>query len=363
MNAQEFGRCFLPGTNEVHPEVLAAMAQPIIPHRGKEMVDLLAQIDRSLRSVFRTQRPVFVGTCSATGFMEMGVRCGVRRRALCLIGGAYGDRFAGIVAATGRQAVRLNVPLGCTVEPDMLGDAIKRSDVDAVTLVHSESSTGALAPLEELAAVVREFEDVVLLVDAASSLGGSPVETDAWGLDFAFSGSQGALGLPPGLALGTASERLVDRARSIPERGAYLDLVTFAEAAAKHQPANTPAVPLLFALKRQLERIDAAGGVRNRWLSHDAMRGKVEEWVNHVGGDLGFEHMAAAGRRSWTISCLHVPAGASGRGLVKAVAESGWVIGSGYGRLKGQTIRIGHMGDHTMENVEGLLTVLTDSLS
>ncbi len=362
MSEQEFGRFFLPGPTEVHPEVLAAMTQPMIRHRGHEMVDLLEQVDRSLRKVFRTARPVFIGTCSATGFMEMAVRSGVRRRALCLIGGAYGERFAGIVAATGRQAVRLNVPLGRTIEPDMLADAVKRSDVDAVTLVHSETSTGALAPLEQLTPVVKEFDDVLILADGASSLAGSPVETDAWGLDFAFTGSQGALGLPPGLALGVASQRLVDRARKIPERGAYLDMVAFDEAAAKHQPTNTPAIPLLYALRRQLERIDAAGGVESQWGRHDAMRARVEQWVESVGGELGFSYLTLEQRRSWTVSCLNVPPGVNGRDLAKRTRQDGWYIGSGYGRLKSGTIRIGHMGDHSVEQLELLLHAIEHAL-
>jgi aspartate aminotransferase-like enzyme len=319
------------------------------------MVDLLERADRSLRSVFRTDRPVFIGTCTATGFMEMAVRSGVRRRALCLVGGAYGERFAGIVAATGRQVVRLSVPLGRTVEPEMLQDALRRSDVDAVTLVHSETSTGALAPLEELAAVAREFDDVVLLVDGASSLAGSPIETDAWGLDFVFTGSQGALALPPGLAIGVASERIADRARKIPERGAYLDLVAFVDAAAKNQPTNTPAIPLLNALGKQLSRIDAAGGVEARWARHEAMRVRVERWIADIGVELGFGHLAPRRRRSWTVSCLTVPSGSSGRELAQKLRRAGWAIGSGYGRLKNTTIRIGHMGDHAVESVADLL--------
>lgn len=358
MSEQEYGRFFLPGPAEVHPDVLDAMVRPMIPHRGQEMVDLLERCDESLRGVFRTGRPVFVGTCSATGFMEMAVRSGVRRRALCLVGGAYGERFAGIVAATGRQAVRLNVPLGRTIEPDMLADAVKRSDVDAVTMVHSETSTGALAPLEELSEVMRQFDDVVLLVDGASSLAGSPIETDAWALDFVFTGSQGAFGLPPGLALGVASERLVDRARKTPERGAYLDLVGFVDAAAKHQPTNTPAMPLLYALSRQLERIDAAGGVESSWRRHDAMRARVEGWAEGVGGELGFGYLTLKNRRSWTVSCLEVPSGTNGRELAKRIRPQGWYIGSGYGRLKSSTIRIGHMGDQSVERLGQLLRVI-----
>ncbi len=353
-----FGRFFLPGLAEVHEEVLRAMVRPMIRHRGRAMVELLERASSSLRGIFRTKQPVLIGSCSATGFMEMAVRSGVKRNALCLVGGAYGERFAGLVAATGRYVVRLNVPPGQTIEPASLEDAIRRSNVDAVTLVHSETSTGALAPLRELAAVTRSFDDVLLLVDGVTSVGASPIETDEWGLDFLFTGSQAALGLPPGLSMGVASERMVERARKMPERGAYLDLVAYVEAADQNQPTSTPAIPLLFALSRQLERIADRGGVEELWARHEAMRSAVERWANGAGGEIGFSYLPREGRRSATTSCLRVPGGENGRGWAKAIAAKGWTIGSGYSNLKNETIRIGHMGDHSVEAVEQLLDVI-----
>lgn len=335
----------------------------MIAHRGEAMVQLLAGMDEPLKGLFRTERRVLIGTCAATGFMELAVRCGVRHRALCLVSGAFGERFAGIVAATGRDVIRLDVAPGCTVEPDMLRDALKRSDVDAVTLVHSETSTGALAPLAELAAVVQDFPDVLLLVDAVTSLAGSPVESDGWHLDFVFTGSQKALALPPGLALGVASERMLARAKTVPERGAYLDLLAFAQAAESHQPTNTPALSLLYALERQLARIDAEGGVEARWERHAAMQAAVEEWTQDRGKTCGFAFLPSPGRRSATVSCLHVPTGSNGRQLAQAVAARGWTIGSGYGALKESTVRIGHMGDHTPDGVREFLGVLEEVMA
>ena len=361
-HATASGRFFLPGPTEVHADVLAAMNRPMIPHRGSEMGALLTRIEGPLQRAFRTARRVFTGTTSATGFMEMAVRCGVRSRALSLVGGAFGERFAAIVAATGRDVVRLEVPPGETVEPDMLRDALRRSDVDAVTLVHSETSTGALAPLEALAAVTKEFPNVVVLVDAVSSLAAEPVETDAWGLDFVFTGSQKALALPPGLALGVASERLVARAKDIPERGAYFDLLAFVRAAEDRQPTFTPAIPLYYALEAQLARIAAEGGIAAVWARHAAMRALVERWIESAGGARGFSYLNRAGRRSPSVSCLNVPGGIHGRELVQRVRARGWVLGTGYGKLKASTIRVGHMGIHTPAQVEALLGEIEGAL-
>lgn len=349
-----FGRFFLPGPTDVHPEVLAAMQRPMIGHRSSDMERLLAGIEAPLARLFRTARPVLVGTTSATGFMEMAVRNGVRRRALSLVNGSFSERFAKLVPACGKECIRLDVPLGCAVEPDMLRDALRRTPVDAVTVVHSETSTGVLQDLEALAAVVAEFDDVLLLVDGVTSLAGSPVETDRWRLDFALTGSQKALALPPGLALAAASERMLERAKTLPARGLYFDLVSFTEATVRHQPTNTPALPLFFALEAQLGRIEREGGVEARWRRHEAMRRRVEAWSEQR----GVAYLPAQGRRSWTVSCLKVPQGKSSKQIVAALREAGWTIGAGYGPLKESTIRIGHMGDHTVGALEELLALL-----
>lgn len=357
--ATGFGRFFLPGPTDVHPEVMAAMQRPMIGHRSGAMESLLQGMAPRLQALCRTARPVLVGTCSATGFMEMAVRNGVRRRALAIVNGSFSERFAVLLATAGKEVVRLDVPLGAAVEPDMVRDALRRTPVDAVTIVHSETSTGVLQDVEGIARAVREFDDVVLLVDAVTSLAGSPVEHDAWGLDFTLTGSQKALALPPGLAVGVASQRLVERAKTLDGRGLYFDLVTFEQATVKHQPTNTPAVSLLFALDTQLARIEREGGVAARWQRHDAMRRRVEEWAAR----LGLSYLPLEGRRSWTVSCLKLPVGKSAKEVVAAVKKEGWTIGSGYGALKDTTFRIGHMGDHTVAGVDALLAVIERALA
>lgn len=354
-----FGRFFLPGPTDVHPEVLAAMQRPMIGHRSAAMEQLLAGLDAPLGRLFRTSRPVLVGTTSATGFMEMAVRNGVRHRALSLVNGSFSERFANLVRACGKECIRLDVPLGCAVEPDMLRDALRRTPVDAVTVVHSETSTGVLQDVAALAAVVREFEDVLFLVDAVTSLAGSPVETDEWQLDFVLTGSQKALALPPGLALAVASDRMRERARTLPARGLYFDLISFLEATSKHQPTNTPAISLLYALQAQLARIERDGGVEARWRRHEAMRRRVEEWSERH----GVAYLPRDGRRSWTVSCLNVPQGKTAKEIVSGLKQGGWTIGSGYGPLKESTIRIGHMGDHTVGGLEELLALVSGLLA
>jgi predicted phosphoserine aminotransferase len=354
-----FGKFFLPGPTDVHPDVLAAMLRPMIGHRSSAMEKLLQGVAPQLGALARTARPVMIGTTSATGFMEMAARNGVRRRALSLVNGAFSERFAGLVGATGKEGIRLDVPLGCAVEPEMLRDALRRTPVDAVTCVHSETSTGVLQDVAGFAEVVREFDDVLLLVDAVTSMAGSPVETDGWKLDFAFTGSQKALALPPGLALGVASERMIERAKTVEARGAYFDVVSFVQATAKFQPTNTPAISLLYALEAQLGRIARDGGVEARWQRHDAMRRRVEAWS----AETGIAFLPREGRRSWTVSCLKLPDGKHAKDVVGALKQQGWTIGAGYGALKDSTIRIGHMGDHTVAALDELLSLIGQALA
>jgi aspartate aminotransferase-like enzyme len=189
-------------------------------------------------------------------------------------------------------------------------------------------------------------------------MAGSPVETDRWNLDFVFTGSQKALALPPGLALGVASERLIDRAKTLEDRGAYFDTISFLTATTKFQPTNTPAISLLYALDVQLGRIERAGGIEARWQRHDAMRRRVEAWS----AESGVAYVPREGRRSWTVSCLRLPPGKTSKDVVGALKQQGWTIGAGYGALKESTIRIGHMGDHTVAALDELLPLIQQAL-
>jgi aspartate aminotransferase-like enzyme len=159
--------------------------------------------------------------------------------------------------------------------------------------------------------------------------------------------------------LGVASERMLQRAASLPGRGLYFDLVSFEQASAKFQPTNTPAVPLLYALAKQLERIEGEGGVEARWRRHDAMRQRTERWAR----ERGIEYLPCEGRRSWTVSCLRLPDGKRSKEIVGALQRQGWVIGAGYGALKDSTIRIGHMGDHTVAALDELLLAVEAQLA
>lgn len=358
-----FGRFFLPGPTEVRPEVLDAMRRPVIGHRGSELSAILREIDPVLRSVFRTTRPVYVATASATLLMEAAVRNGVRRRALGLVNGAFSGRFRDLVSDCGREVETYEVEWGQAHDPAEVKRRLCRGGFDAVTVVHSETSTGVLNPLAEIAEAVRAAEtatgeEILLLVDGVTSVGGMRVEAEAWALDFLLTGSQKALALPPGLAFATASERMLRRAESIPGRGQYLDLLEYERYWQRHQTPTTPAVHLIFALAEQMKRIEAEGGIESRAERHWRMAEQCWAWTENVAAARGFSLLAPHGRRSPTVTALTVPDWTSPADVVTRLGERGYSVGPGYGKLKDSTIRIGHMGDHTPEGLAALLTEL-----
>ncbi|MEP6834006.1 MAG: aminotransferase class V-fold PLP-dependent enzyme, partial [Gemmatimonas sp.] len=222
------------------------MTQPMLPHRGAAFESLYASLQEGFQPIFRTKRPVYVSSSSATGLMEAAVRCAPPGPILALVNGAFSERFAAITAACGRDVQVVRCPWGAVVSLDEVEAALKSRHFAAVTVVHSETSTGALTELEALAKVVHAH-DALLLVDSVTGIAGAPVETDAWDLDFVLTGSQKALALPPGLAFGVASERYIKTAAQSASRGLYFDLVEFEEFTHKNQTPSTPAISLMYA--------------------------------------------------------------------------------------------------------------------
>jgi len=365
-DAPAFGKYFLPGPTEVRADVLHAMERPMMGHRSAEVAALIAGMQPGLSTLFATERPVFLSTSSATGMMEAAITNLSRRRILCLSCGAFSHRFYDIALGTGRGADVLETKWGEPSRPDALRAALAAEPgrYDLVTVVHSESSTGVLNPVADLAAVVHEFDDVLIAVDTVSSLAGTPVLTDEWGLDFVLTGSQKALAIPPGLALAVASERAIARAHEVEHRGFYFDVLKFQKnLVTKSQTPNTPAVSLIFALERQLAAI-MAEGLEARWARHTAMAERTVRWVAETAQRTGKDYrmFAPEGYRSPCVSSIMLPEGLTGPEVVAHAARHGFTIATGYGRLKDPTFRIGHMGDHTVAELENLLCVLDDEL-
>jgi aspartate aminotransferase-like enzyme len=232
----------------------------------------------------------------------------------------------------------------------------------AVTVVHSETSTGALTDVRAVTALAHRY-DVVCLVDSVTGVGATELRFDEWEIDFAFTGSQKALALPPGLAFGVASNEFVERARDVPDRGLYFDVVEYDAFAQKNQTPATPALPLLYALDAQLSDI-LREGIERRWERHQVMRDATASWLARSAQRLGVELrvLAPEGARSPSVTTITLPEHVKSADVVHAVQRRGFTIGTGYGKLRDTTIRIGHMGDHTLDTLRPCLAECEDAL-
>lgn len=349
------GRFFVPGPTEVRPEVLDALRRPMIFHRTREMEALMERVTRRLGAVFGTTRAVHVITGSGTAAMELAIRSGTVSHVLSIVHGDFGERFARMAESCGRRVTRLKAELGEVVPPERVREALRSAEYDAVTLTHNETATGTLASVGDYAQVAREQSNCLVLVDAISSAGAVAVSTDAWGVDAVVAASQKALALPPGLAFAAASERLVARAKSLDNRGVYLDLLRYEEFAAKRQSPTTPAVSLLFALDQQLADIEIEG-LEARFARHAAMAHACQDWVDRAeASGWGVSVVAKRAHRSPTVTAIRCEEARTVRDRMRA---EGFTLGGGQAELSNTTFRVGHMGDHTVIGVEGMLAVL-----
>jgi aspartate aminotransferase-like enzyme len=335
----------------------------MIPHRGAEFEELFARLQDGLRKVFRTERPVLVSSSSATGLMEAAVRCAPAGSVLSLVNGAFSARFAEISASCGHPTDVVEAPWGSTVDLDEVESRLAARRYAAVTVVHSETSTGALTDVRAVAEIAHRH-GALCLVDSVSGVGGAPLYADEWGLDFVLTGSQKALALPPGLAFGVASPAYMRGASEAPARGRYFDVVEFARYAERDETPNTPAISLLYALEVQLAAISVEG-IEHRWERHAAMALECQTWVDSVveGHGIPLALLAPERRRSPTVSAIVLPESLRGPDVVAAVAGRGFTIGAGYGKLKDRSIRIGHMGDHDTDTLRACLAACGEAIA
>jgi len=348
---------FTPGPTEVRPEVLLAFGQPVISHRGTEMTALVEEILPGLRSLFGTKETVLLSSSSASGLMEGTIRNCVARRSLHLVCGAFGERWRQVAADCGREPDVLRVSPGEPNSPEALDEALSQGDYEAVCLTHNETSTGVTNPLPDIARVVKSHQSVLLLVDAVSSLGGIPVDVEDHGIDVCFASVQKALALPPGFAVASVSTRALEKARGMAGRGYYFDFVRLADASEKAQPLATPSVSHLMALKAQL-RFLKEEGLGRRYARHAEMADRVRRWARDR-----FGLLARAGFESNTVTCITNTRKINVAEFLKKLRTSGYQISNGYGNLKEASFRIGHMGDHTVPEVEGLLNAMDEVLA
>ena len=348
-------KLFIPGPIWCRAEALKELSRQPLGHRGPQFTKLYGDVIRKLKEALGTRGDVHVSTSSGSGIWELAVRNCVRKRALVCECGAFSRKWGNVAESNGREVVRVGVEPGKAIKADLVADALKRNDVDAVLFCHNETSTGVANPIAEVAEVLRDYPDVLFLVDAVSSMAGMPLDVDGLGIDIALASVQKAFGLPPGCAVFTASERAYERAAEIPDRGYYFDLLQFRKSGEKSQTVVTPAIPHIYALNYQLDSF-LAEGMENRYARHRQMADVVREWARK-----NYALFAEPGYESDTLTCVANTRGTDVKALnAELLRRHDCIISDGYGDLKGKTFRIAHMGDMQISDMRLLIEWIDD---
>jgi len=330
---------FTPGPTPVPPEVLAAIGAPVVHHRSPDFLPVYERVLDRLHEVCRTENDVLLFGASGTGAFESAVANLVSpgEPHLVVSAGSFGERWVAMTTAFGADVEVLRYAWGETPDADDLRGRLREREAKAVWIVQSETSTGVVADVRSLAAAAKEAGSLVV-VDAVSSLGAVPCETDEWGLDVVVSGSQKALMTPPGLGLAAVSEAAFDRVGSSPRF--YFDWERTRKAQRTLDAPFTLPVSLVGGLDVALgllleEGLDASFD-RHVRLGR-ATRAGVKA--------LGLELFSPDEDRSAVVTAVRAPSGVDGTDVVKALRDRfGITIANGQGELKGKIFRLGHIG-------------------
>ncbi|MDQ7025637.1 MAG: alanine--glyoxylate aminotransferase family protein [Anaerolineae bacterium] len=351
-------RLVLAGPIEVRKEILEAQNQWMIGHRGKAFEVLYASLQAKLKQIFFTENSIYAIATSGTGFWEAAVRNCVRddKKVLHFTSGAFSERWAVISKANGKQVDIVTAEWGQAITPEMVADALSKDTYDAVCIVHNETSTTVTNPIKDISDIVRQCDDTLFMVDTVSGLAGIEFYTDDWGVDVALTSSQKAFALPPGIAFCAVSERARQRADAVPYRGYYFDFLSLEKSHQKNSTPSTPPVSLMYAADKQLTDI-LDEGIENRWARHIKLRDMTHEWA----ANNGFGLFAADGYNSPTITAIdNREVGIDVNAMAAFMADRGFSMDKGYGKIKGDTFRIGHMGDMSLDFLQEVLDGLSE---
>ncbi len=351
-----------PGPSDVPSRVLAALARPTIGHLDPYFLRVMDELRTKLRSVFRTSNEMTMamsGTGSAgmetllVNLLEPG------DTVLIGVNGVFGARMVDVATRCGARVEKIEAPWGRVFDPADVISAIKRVRPKALALVHAETSTGAAQPMEGLADAVHDA-GALLLMDCVTSLGGMPVEVDAWGVDAAYSGTQKCLSCPPGLSPVTLSPRAVARldARKSKVQSWYLDLTMIRNYWGQDRfYHHTAPINMLYAL-HEAASIVLEEGLENRWKRHREMHQLLRDGLS----ELGIGYFSEESHHLPMLNAVLIPAGVDDASTRRELLDGyGIEIGGGLGAVKGKLWRIGLMGHSaTWRNVTLLLSALRE---
>ncbi len=333
-------KLFTPGPTAVPAEILETQARPLIHHRTDEFRNALMGATKGLQYILRTQGPVPILTASGSGAMEAAVLNLTRPGDTVIVTevGKFSERWREIATTFGMNVVSVKCEPGDIVTPAQVDDAFHQNrGATALFCTHSETSTGVLLDVKEMAKVAHAHKALVV-VDAITSAGCHDLRTDEWGLDAVVGGSQKGVMIPPGLGYVSLSQRALGRMQEKRHAVYYFDLLKAAKQAEKGDTPYTPAITLVLALKRALDMMQEEG-IEHIVARHDLNARGTRAAVKAMGMELVAKHAASnATTAVWT------PGDSSGKITKHIEKRYGCKIAGGQGALKGKIVRIGHLG-------------------
>ncbi len=352
-------KLFTVGPVACYPQVLNAMGLQMISHRSAEYKNLHVESVEILQRFLETKNEVFLFSSTGSGFMEASVRNCVKKKMLCCVCGSFGERYAEVATANGKQVEKLEVPLGEPILPDLLDQKLSETaDVEAVSITHNETSIGLINPLEKLATVVKNHGKL-LFVDAVSSMGGVEIKVDRWGLDVCFSSSQKCFGVPPGLGIGSVSADALKKSEITENKGWYFDFKVWEKHQTKKGTPMTSVIPQIAGLNAILKIVEEKGGKQWFFDIYAKRNLQIREGLQKLGLTL----FPRSGYESPTVNCVNSPAGIDGVAVYNKVREEGYELAKGYGTVKNTTFRIGNMGYIELSDIDAMLDALARVLA
>ena len=355
-----------PGPSDVPPSVLKAMSQPLVGHLDPSFIRMMEEIKDMLRQVFLTENDMTF-PISGTGSAGMEF-CFVNLiepgdEVIIGVNGVFGGRMADVATRCGAKVTQVEAEWGRIIEPAQVAEALASvENPKLVAIVHAETSTGALTPIEEISKLTHEA-GALLLLDAVTSLGGCPVRIDEWEVDAVYSGTQKCLSCPPGLSPVSLSEKAMEavQGRQNDVQSWYLDVNLLANywgdgARVYH---HTAPISMNYALHESL-RLVLEEGLENRWARHQANHERLKAGLD----EMGLQLTAQEGHRLWQLNAVGVPDGTDEAGVRTALLnDHGIEIGAGLGPFQGKVWRVGLMGHSSSEeNVDRFLAALKSLL-
>lgn len=330
-----------PGPTQIPPEVLLKMAEPIIHHRNPLFEAVVEDVRESLKYVFGTKNEVLIFSSSGTGAMEGSITnmLSPGDKAIVVRSGKFGERWANICKAYGVETINIDIPWGENLDPAEIEKALKNNpDTKAVYTQATETSTGVRFPTKEIAAIVKNYPQTLMVVDGITGVGVFELPMDDWGIDILIGGSQKALMLPPGLAFAGVSDKAweFNKTSKIPKF--YFNWAKELDNLKKNQTNFTPAISLIIGLRESLRMIKEEG-LENVFKRIDGLARATRE------GAMALGLKVFAKTPSPAVTAIYAPEGIDGQAIYKSLWKKYGVTGAGgQDQLKGKIFRIATLG-------------------